>query len=319
MHATRTLLANILDYAGLFPPAKLEMRPTAANFARYRAGPDAWMLGRLVVPVARFEEFEQAAAGLLPIVSGPTHDDAWAITALTAAAGDASFAKDIEAIERFNDRHAVQGAGAAYVDCIEVKATTADEIDRALDVITDDLFPYFEVPVDRDPRGLIAAMAGLHAGAKIRTGGIVPEAHPDIPSVARFLLACARAEVPFKATAGLHHPMRHDAKDVGCKQHGFLNVFVGAALALHGSVEEAELVELLGDESAQAFRFAGDGVAWRDRRLTVGELRQARDAFAHAFGSCSFEEPLADLRAMRLLTPPAAATNDQTPSEVTTS
>ena len=47
-------------------------------------------------------------------------------------------------------------------------------------------------------------------------------------------------------------------------------------------------------------------VAWRDRRLTVGQLRQSRDAFAHAFGSCSIDEPLADLRALRLLAPSSA-------------
>jgi hypothetical protein len=306
MHAIRTLLNAVVDYAGLFPPAKLEMAPTVKNYHTQRAGPDAWMLGRLVLPVARFEEFEKAAAGLLPVVSGPTHDDAWSITALTAAAGDAGFARDVEAIERFNDLHAQEGAGAVFVDCIEVKATTAAEIDRALDMVPDELFPYFELPLDGDPRGLIAALAGLHAGAKIRTGGLVPEAHPAPESVARFILACARAEVPFKATAGLHHPLRHHAADVGCRQHGFLNVFIGGALAFAGKVEESDLAALLAEESITAFAVADDGIAWRDRRLTVGELREARDAFAHAFGSCSFDEPLADLRQLGLLTPSLA-------------
>jgi hypothetical protein len=302
MKAIRTLLANVVDYAGLFPPARLDMGPTLANFARYRASPDAWMLGRLVVPVARFEEFERAAESLLPKVEGPTDDDAWGITALTAAAGDAAFAADIAAIERFNERHAARGAGSAFVDCIEVKATTADEIDRAIDLVPDEIYPYFEVPSQRDPRGCIAALAGLDAGAKIRTGGITSDAHPSIDEVALFLIACARAEVPFKATAGLHHPMRHDARDVGCKQHGFLNVFLGGALAHAGKIDQAELATLLADESVASLAVVDDSIAWRDRRLTIGELRHARESFAHAFGSCSFEEPLADLRALRFLT-----------------
>lgn len=307
MKSIRTLLANIVDYAGLFPPAKLDMAPTVANYARYRAGSDAWMLGRLVVPVARFDEFERAAESLLPRVDGPVHDDAWAITALTAAAGEAGFAADIAAIERFNDRHAEEGAGAAYVDCIEVKATTAADIDQALDLVPDEVYPYFEIAADSDPRGCIAALAGLDAGAKIRTGGIAANAHPTGEDVARFILSCARAEVPFKATAGLHHPLRHHAADVGCKQHGFLNVFVGAGLAQLGRVDEAELTELLHDEAKDAFSAADDGVAWRGRRLTVGELRSVRDRFAHAFGSCSFEEPLADLRSLGLLDGPHRA------------
>lgn len=306
MQAIRTLLSSIVDYAGLFPPAKLEMAETISRYAACRAGSDRWILGRLVIPVARFEEFERLAHGVLPVVSGPTHDDAWGITALTAPAGDPGFARDIEAIEQFNDRHAERGADAAYVDCIEVKAGSADAIDAALDLVTDDLFPYFEIPVDRDPRGLIAALAGLDAGAKIRTGGLVADAHPTVEQVAGFLLACARAEVPFKATAGLHHPLRHEAREVGCRQHGFLNLFVGAALAMTGAIDEAGLITLLGDEDATSFRVADDGIAWRDRRLTVGQLRQSRDAFAHAFGSCSIDEPLADLRALRLLAPSSA-------------
>ncbi len=303
MHALRTLLSSTLDYAGLFPPAKLDMLPTVTNYARSRSGTDAWFLGRLVVPVARFEEFDRVAERLLPIVSGPTDDDAWSITALTAAAGDAAFAADLDAIDRFNERHAEEGAGSVMVDTIEVKASSASAIDAALDLMPDDLFPYFEVPIDQDPRGMIAALAGLDAGAKIRTGGVTADAHPSVEQVARFIVACARAEVPFKATAGLHHPLRHDAKDLGCKQHGFLNVFVGACLALTGRVDEAALAHLLAEESASAFRIANEGIVWRDVRLSVGEIRHARDAFVHAFGSCSFDEPLADLRELRLLSP----------------
>ena len=56
------LLAQLIDYAGLFPPAKLDMGPTVRNYADYVAGDDAWMLGRLIVPVGRLEEFEAAAA-----------------------------------------------------------------------------------------------------------------------------------------------------------------------------------------------------------------------------------------------------------------
>ncbi|MDZ4756263.1 MAG: hypothetical protein SGJ11_17450 [Phycisphaerae bacterium] len=307
MQALQTLLAHSVDYAGLFPPARLDMATTVANFRSYRECPDAWMLGRLIVPVARLDEFEQHAAALLPVDGGPAHDDAWGITALTAAAEDPAFAHDLVAIDRFNDRHAERNAGSAIIDCIEVKASSAAAIDRAIDAMPDDLFPYFEISTAPDPRGMIAALASLDAGAKIRTGGLAPEAHPAPADVARFVIACARAEVPFKATAGLHHPLRHDAKDVGCKQHGFLNLFIGGCLAFAGRVDEAALAQLLEDESATSFHFAGDGVVWRDRRLTLGEIRAARDAFAHAFGSCSFTEPLADLRELGLLNAEGAA------------
>jgi len=300
------MLEGILDYAGLFPPAKLDMAPTVRNFDAYRRGPDAWFLGRLVVPVARLAEFELAAESLLP-ASGPPgdDDDAWPITALTAPAGVAEandqFARDLDLIAAFNERHAAPGAGSAIIDCIEVRAASSVEIDRAIDLVPDDLFPYFELSASADPRGLIATLAGLDAGAKIRTGGVTADAHPSPEEVARFIVACSGAEVPFKATAGLHHPLRHSEASVGCRQHGFLNVFVGAALVWHGKIDERAFAELLAEESATALTLRDDAISWRSTHVSAGELRATRDAFAHSFGSCSFDEPLADLRAMRAL------------------
>lgn len=308
MESVRTLLAGILDFAGLFPPASLAMGPTVRGYADLRGGEDAWLAGRLVVPVARLDEFEREASGLLPAVPDrpDEDDDAWAITALTAAAGDEGFARDLAAIDAFNERHAGRGAGAAVIDSIEVRAASAAEIDRALDLLPDELYPYFEFPAGIDPRGCIAALAGLDAGAKIRTGGTTADAHPSVEAVAAFIAACAAAEVPFKATAGLHHPLRHHASSVGCRQHGFLNVFLGAALRWHGAVDDAALIAILGEERADAFRFAEDGAGWGSARLTLAHLRAARERFAHSFGSCSYAEPLADLRGLGLLRSDAA-------------
>jgi hypothetical protein len=53
METTRALMHGIVDYAGLFPPASLDMPKTVANYARYRSGEDRWALGRLVVPLKR--------------------------------------------------------------------------------------------------------------------------------------------------------------------------------------------------------------------------------------------------------------------------
>ena len=64
----RALLHGLIDYAGLFPPARLDMQSAVANYARYLEGNRAWMLGRFVVPSSRLEEFERAAAALLPKV-----------------------------------------------------------------------------------------------------------------------------------------------------------------------------------------------------------------------------------------------------------
>ena len=309
MHAVRLLLDSVLDYAGLFPPAKLEMQPTVTNFARYRKGADAWMLARLIVPVTRFPEFVEKADPLLPKTADVEGDAPWPLSVLVAPASDRQIVADLERIERFNermeDRDFSRAHGRAMIDTIETKAVSAHEIDRALEYVPDDIFAYFEIPAEIDPRGLVATMASLDAGAKIRTGGLTADAHPTPEQVARFLKVCRAAEVPFKATAGLHHPCRHMATDVGCMQFGFLNMFVaGCMLWNDDAMGEKELEEILVEENARAFEFGPTGLAWRRRFLKFDEIATARERFAHSFGSCSFEEPLADLRALGLL--PAA-------------
>jgi hypothetical protein len=309
MHAARLLLDSVLDYAGLFPPAKLEMAPTVANFARYRRGGDRWMLSRLIVPVTRFPEFVAAADPLLPKTADVEGDEPWPLSVLVAPASDRQIVADLERIERFNarmeDREFSRAHGRAAIDTIETRATTPHEIDRALEYVPDDIFAYFEIATDADPRGLIATMASLDAGAKIRTGGLTPDAHPTPEQVARFLKICRAAEVPFKATAGLHHPCRHLATDVGCMQFGFLNVFVaGCMLWNDDRMDEKEVEQILVEERAAAFEFGPTGLAWRKRFLKFDQIAEARERFAHSFGSCSFDEPLADLRALGLL--PAA-------------
>jgi len=301
MRSILALLDGSLDYAGLFPPAKLDMGPTVAHFDRYRRGPEAWILGRLVVPASRLREFDEAADRLLPPVAGPGHDEAWALSGLLPPAGDPDFERALDAVHRFNDRHATLGSGSALIDTIEFKAAGAAELDDALDLIEDELFPYVEIDARRDPRGLLAAIADLAVGAKIRTGGLAPADHPSPAEVARFVCACRAAGVPLKATAGLHHPYRHEAASVGCRQHGFLNFFLGCCLVAEERIGEAELAELLEDADPASFVFREDTLAWRDRRVSVAETRAAREGFVHAFGSCSVEEPLADLRSLGLL------------------
>jgi len=299
-------MSAVIDYAGLFPPAKLDMAPTVANYRRIREGRDRWMLARLIVPVARLAEFERSADGVLPVNRDLPHDDSWRISAITAPAEDPGFAADLDAIAAFNEAHAQRGAGGAFIDAIELRVNDAGALESALDAMPAELYPYFELPIDRDVRGFVAALAEMDAGAKVRTGGTDAAAHPSPEALARFIDACRLARVPFKATAGLHHAVRQDVAAVGTKQFGFLNVLLGAALRWHDRVDAAGLLELLRDEDPGHFVLDDRGAAWCDRRLSVADLEQARERFLHSFGSCSFDEPLEELRSRRMLAGAAA-------------
>ncbi len=292
------LMSNLIDYAGLFPPAKLDMPTTVRNYADYLSSPEAWMLGRLLVPAGRLNEFDSCAASLL------SHDDEgepWRISCLTAPAGERQLDDDLQRIALFNDQHAAPDAGLAMIDVIELRADSAQKIDDALDMISDELFAFFELPIEDDPRGLIAALAGGEAGAKVRTGGVTDDATPAPAPLARFIGACASSNVPFKATAGLHHPIRHHDDSVGARMFGFLNVFVGACLAHEVQLDQAVLANLLDDESSSSFRFDAEGLAWREHRLSHDQITNARDHFAVSFGSCSFDDPRDGLRELNLL------------------
>jgi hypothetical protein len=139
--------------------------------------------------------------------------------------------------------------------------------------------------------------------AKLRTGGVKPEAIPSAAEVAAFIRACAERKLAFKATAGLHHPVRAEqaltyAPDSPrAVMHGFLNVFLAACFAWHG---QGEIEPLLAETDPAAFRF-GDRAHWRGWSLDAAQVRDARADFVHAFGSCSFEEPVRDLEALGLL------------------
>lgn len=311
----QTLMAGLIDYAGLFPPAKLSMAAAAENYGRDRMGEHEWVLGRFICPVSRLWEFSKAAAAMMPgtyATSGYREyaeaGEPWRVSAII----DGELTKDLNTIADFNQHHAEEAHGMAQIDAVELKATDAAFIDRAVETIEDDLFPFFEIPAAQDPRGLIAALSGTASGAKIRTGGVTPEAFPSCEQVARFIAACAAADVPFKATAGLHHPLRAEhplTYEPGCPRglmHGFLNVFLAAAFLKLGRMDETMAAAVLCERDPGAFIFTDDGVSWRtpgraDYVIDVTELAKVRETFALSYGSCSFTEPVDDLKKLGLM------------------
>jgi hypothetical protein len=284
---------RVIDYAGLFPPASLSLDEAVANFAAYRVGAWNWMLGRFIIPVARLDELAKILERRR--VTEVETVEPWPLSVLVAT----DPAADVERLR----------AGAApelaTVECIEIKAATSEEIERAMKRVPKSLTAYFEIPAASEPRELIATIANVGARAKVRTGGITPEAIPTAGDLARFIERCAQAGVPFKATAGLHHPLRSvrsltDTPDgPRARMHGFLNVLLATSLALAGA-SAGELARLLDEESAYAFCFESDGVTWRDQSINRNQIARARQRLMISFGSCSFEEPIADLDALRL-------------------
>lgn len=239
------LLGNLIDYAGLYPPAGLPLPEVIANYERYLALPESWTLNRLVLPASKLGEVQIGAN--------------WRVTVLV----------DSE-----------PGPLPRQIETLEIKG------ERKLSLPT-----YCEAPLDRIADGY----------AKVRTGGLTPETIPTASDLAGLLHRAAARKLAFKATAGLHHPIRSDRAltyDVASPRaimHGFVNVFTAAAFAWHGMDLEA-LIAVIEESDSNAFKFDDRQVCWRGQTLSTDQLRAARVDFAHSFGSCSFEEPLDDLR-----------------------
>lgn len=290
--SVRALLDSVVDYAGLFPPAALAMVPAVANYARYRHRGHAWMLGRFVLPVARLDEFEKAALEHIDKGDG----EPWHLSAL----GGSDVAAAVAAIKSFNARHQ-----RAVIDTLELKADSPQQIETARQHLPDDLTTYFEIPSNHDPVTLVETIARFGVRAKIRTGGVTGNMIPAAADVARFLRRCDEAKIAFKATAGLHHAFRADYRltyeaDSACAtMYGFMNVYLAAAF-LWAGISDAQMTAILQEPSARAFRFDRKGIGWRDRWISTQQIEAARRRFIIAFGSCSFEEPVAELEAAGL-------------------
>jgi hypothetical protein len=292
MHPLRVALAGFIDYAGLFPPASLDLDRTAANHRRYAASPDAWLLGRLIVPAQRLGEL---SASLAPLDG---HDgESWTISALVRTG---SIADDLTAIERFNARHAPRIAVVA-VETVAASVADVTQVSRGIDA---GLERYIEVPVDGDTDALLDAIRDVGCYAKLRTGGTAPDRFPSAHDVARVIAGCDARGVPFKATAGLHHAVRNEFSVTGRRDggsalmHGFINVLVAAVLCSAGLREPGQLEEVLEERNPHAFVMENDGMRWREAFVSNEECAEARAHLLRSIGSCSVEEPVAELRAL---------------------
>lgn len=266
------------------------MREAVRNYADYSTGDDSWALGRFVVPISRLDEFDDAARPFVERAIAP-----WRLSALAGPSGGDEWARIASASRR-----------NAVVDAIELPARTSEDVERAAGKLPRDIDAFFEIPIADDPGTLLAAIGRVGGRAKVRTGGVTADAFPPADRLARFIVACVRAGVPFKATAGLHHPLRatyrltYAADSASGEMFGFLNVLLAAAFASTGLTSD-EVGQLLVEHDAAAFRFDAGGVSWRNRHATPPQLAASRGAAALSFGSCSFAEPITELKELGLL------------------
>lgn len=281
MTAIEAALSGLIDYAGLYPPAALDMSAAVRSYLEYRESRRAFILGRFIVNIARLDEMRQAAGNAfrsmrLSVIAAPDTDP------------------------QLIARHVGDGF---RIESVEIKCDEPAGAMRITEHLPPTIERYFEIPVSASASEWIDALASIPARAKLRMGGVVDEAFPSANAVALMLSALAGEQLPFKATAGLHHPIRsrhpftYAAASASGTMHGFLNVLFAAALLYSGG-EAGEALRTLEEEDAGAWRVTPNTIGCRAFEWTADQLHHVRRRFFLSFGSCSFVEPVRDLEAM---------------------
>ena len=295
MRPERALLSEIVDYAGLFPPAQLPLEKAVREYAAHLGEEEAWMLGRFIIPAQRLEELEPH----LVIFSEPVRIIALGKGGRSEDEYLKNLNQDLTAIKTFRT---AQDATVS-IDSFEARlpplpVTNAFIANVANQLLEAGLKQSHEFAVDDHLELTMAALAAADAGAKLRCGGVTADTVPAPEQVARFIVAARDAGVPVKFTAGLHHPVRHFSDDIQTEMHGFLNLYVGGMLAHTTGSGWQELAGIIADQSPDAFALTGVGVEWRGRLVRSEDAARLRENALLGQGSCSFAEPVADLHDM---------------------
>lgn len=249
--ALKALLDSFIDYAGIFPPAKLPLDKAIANFNDYQTSEYSWMLHWLVLGADQSKDAPNSIDSLTSLVTETDNDRAASI----------------------ETKSIVIAQKPVYCETAPGNTEQLDAIKRA------------------------------NCFAKIRTGGLKPEAIPSTSAVASFITDCADRKLAFKATAGLHHPIRamhpltYEADAPHALMHGFINVLLASSFAWHG---ERDIEPIIAETDASNFSF-DDAAHWCGKSLNVGQIQEARKNFIHSVGSCSFDEPVHDLQGLGFL------------------
>ena len=298
----RQLLTRSIDYAGLFPPCALDLGSALAKQADYARSADSWMLNAFVLPAAQFKAAREQLSLFDP--ANPLRVSALGPKTENADAFLSALEETVAAIRKFSGSN-VDLISMNQLEMVLPVDVKLEDLRIAQEMIGD-LPTFWEAPAESAQR-VIALLAEHNSntryeafGYKLRTGGVTADAFPTSEQIARTLVVPERHQVPIKFTAGLHHPVRQFRDEVKTKMHGFLNVLGAAVLAAEHQWNEKQTAAMLDDEDATAFFFDDEKFAWREWSIELERLKLRR-RFVTSLGSCSFDEPREDLRALGLM------------------
>lgn len=273
---TSPLFTALVDDAGLFPPALL---PMSDAVARHYADEDAGspvLSHRFLCQASRLHELR--AHLTRPIRVGLIIDT-----------------PDFPRLDLLGEGE-LAGIDVELVETALPPGSSIAEVVERVRPRNSGARLFVEVP----PTDLHEVPEGV--GLKVRCGGLTPELFPSTHELGVFIRNCVERNIPFKATAGLHHAVRHPDPGLGVYRHGFLNILMAVCAAVEGRdpvrvldlMDKRELVELA-------------------RAVPHETARRARELLV-SYGSCNTFTPIDDLARLGLADHhrrPAAAVKEE--------
>lgn len=284
-------LTELIDYAGLFPPAKLSMDSSFAEYSKHVEGPEAMLVRSFVCPASHLMELAalierkpvEAAIPISVIGGGGESQAAW------------EYALEHDA--RFMESFAAEAGDSAELIGYEVKLPHTDRLQQCIADLKpfNSLEVYLEAPWDDAlPDNLVAIAESAWVYAKARTGGVEAAAFPSAADLAGFIQSACQLDLSYKLTAGLHHPFPTTDAALKVEMHGFVNALAATVFAQKFDLTKKEIEAVLTERDSSRFKFDGDGLRLGELEASLEDIENGRDLF-QSFGSCSISEPWRDL------------------------
>jgi len=273
-------LVHLFDYAGMFPPAAADLNAALSQYSSDQRGNCAWALNCMIVDCCTLERLRERSLFEL-------RDLRLSVVANVV---------DLEIVQR-------ELAGGLSIEAIDVKASDPDDLALLHRKLPARIMKYVEVSPDRLDSAMLDLLRRTGMRGKLRMGGVVSAAFPRASVVATTLKDFAERGIAFKATAGLHHPVRsehpltYELNSESALMHGFVNLLCAAACVwFGGGVDQA--IQILEEQEPQAWNVKPEMIRWRSASWSANQLREVREQFLISIGSCSFIEPMRDLEGL---------------------
>ncbi|MFZ1320873.1 MAG: hypothetical protein WAT71_04895 [Ignavibacteria bacterium] len=312
---------SLIDYAGLFPPAKLDLKTSFNNFVFYQSNKYSSMLSKFICPVKLLPELNE-----LNIIKTEISNPVEISLILSGGENLDDFKNSLNYELKLRSNFIRDTKINCRVNNFEYKIPDEIIINKN-DKEISELFKFISIKTSgHDPDNILSFFAESNllgnwkknieftadaieqhnetygdTGFKLRTGGITKTAFPSSEQIAFAIGYCLKRNLEMKFTAGLHHPLRHFDSSLDTMMHGFINVFAAGIIAKRHNISEHEMIKLLEDESAENFKFSESGLNWNGYEIENEDIHFARSTFVRSYGSCSFDEPVDDLRNLKLI------------------